>query len=163
MSIDVRPICNDDVPEAVSLLNRIIEIGGTTAHQQPFDVASFTKAFLSGRWQIACHVALDAVGGIAGFQSIETSERLPEDWADIASFARVEPKLRGVGRALFPATCAAARNAGYRWLNATIRADNAEGLGYYDAMGFEDYDVIRDKPLADGRPVNRISKRFRLV
>ncbi|MEX0339404.1 MAG: N-acetyltransferase family protein [Arenibacterium sp.] len=160
--ITVRPMRAGDVPEAAALLNDIIARGGTTAHQNAFDLPEFTRAFLTGPWCIACHVALDGAGRIAGFQSIETSDKLPEGCADIASFARLAPKLRGVGRAMFPATCQAAREAGYSWLNATIRADNVEGLGYYSAMGFADHEVQRDVPLADGRKVDRISKRFAL-
>lgn len=44
--------------------------------------------------------------------------------------------------------------------NATIRADNAGGLAYYARMGFQDYAVARGVPLADGTPVDRISRRY---
>ena len=159
----MRPLRREDIGEACTLLNNIIARGGTTAHQVAFDEAGFAEAFLEGPWCVACHVALDNDTRVAGFQSIETSERLPDDCADIASFARLVPKLRGVGRALFPVTCQVARDAGYKWLNATIRADNVEGLRYYTAMGFKDHSVLRDVPLADGQKVDRISKRFALV
>ncbi len=48
-------------------------------------------------------------------------------------------------------------------IDATIRADNASGLAYYKAMGFTDWDVLRDVPLSDGRVVDRIRKRFDLA
>ena len=47
-------------------------------------------------------------------------------------------------------------------ISATIRADNGMGLGYYDKMGFRDYSVAYGVPLRDGRPVDRITKRFDL-
>ncbi|MEM9148767.1 MAG: GNAT family N-acetyltransferase, partial [Pseudomonadota bacterium] len=55
-----------------------------------------------------------------------------------------------------------AKNAGLIALNATIRADNRVGLAYYSRMGFQDYAVRPAVPLADGSPVDRISKRFDL-
>lgn len=162
MALAVRAIEKGDVPEACALLNRIIEIGGTTAYETVFTHEDFVRSYIERAGLIACHVALDPGGRVAGFQSIATAPHLPGDCANIATFARVEPKVRGVGRALFPVTCRAARKAGCIAINATIRADNIFGLGYYSAMGFADHLVDRAVPLADGRKVDRISKRYRL-
>jgi RimJ/RimL family protein N-acetyltransferase len=85
----------------------------------------------------------------------------PKGLADIATFARTSPKIRGVGSALFPATrAAAAEEFGLEFVNATIRADNGSGLAYYAKMGFEIYDRLVQIPLLDGTPVDRIKKRF---
>ncbi|MBB3523614.1 ribosomal protein S18 acetylase RimI-like enzyme [Rhizobium sp. BK456] len=65
-----------------------------------------------------------------------------------------------VGSALFPATLAAAEAFGLEFINATIRADNISGLGYYAKMGFETYDRVAQVPLQDGMPVDRITKRY---
>ena len=46
---------------------------------------------------------------------------------------------RGVGKALFAATRLAAENADQQNIDATIGADNANGLAYYDAIGFQSY------------------------
>ena len=45
-------------------------------------------------------------------------------------------------------------------INATIRADNAGGLRYYNRMGFETYSINRGIPLKNGLEVDRISKRY---
>ncbi len=74
----------------------------------------------------------------------------------------MNPKISGVGRALFPATRAAAEELGLEFINATIRADNVSGLAYYSKMGFEPYDRLVQVPLLDGTPVDRIKKRFKL-
>lgn len=151
----------EDVPAATDLLNRIIDLGGTTAHQQRLDEATFASYHL-GAAQIACHVVLDPDDKLAGFQWLGANPHLPSDCGDIASFTRRDAPLRGAGRTLFAATCVAARATGLTQINATIRADNASGLGYYTAMGFVDHSVERAVPLADGTPVDRISKRFTL-
>ena len=153
-----------DLGAARAILNRIIAIGGTTAYEDPVDAEYFARVYFDGNPdRIATHVALDPRGAVAGFQFIERREGLPADVADIASFARSAPKLKGAGRALFAATVAAARAAGCTAINAQIRADNVPGLGYYTAMGFADHDVIRAVPLKDGTPVDRIVKRFSLT
>ncbi|HEX7850799.1 MAG TPA: GNAT family N-acetyltransferase, partial [Sphingomonas sp.] len=79
------------------------------------------------------------------------------------TFARRGSTTRGIGSALFAATRAAAIAAGLKAINATIRADNTGGLTFYAKMGFADYAVARAVPLADGTPVDRISRRYDLI
>lgn len=162
MTIRVRPIRLNDVPAASAILNRIIEIGGTTAQQVVFDADRFAAAYVTGDNLICCHVALDAAGQVAGFQWLGRNPKLPPECADIATFARQAPVLPGVGTALFKETCRVARAQGLKQINATIRADNRPGLGYYTKMGFADHSVARAVPLADGTPTDRVSKRFTL-
>ena len=152
-----------DVAQATELLNHIIRAGGTTAMQEELTPAAFEAKFLRADDVLCCHVALDPEGAVAGFQLLNWYDALPEGCADISSFARQVPVLKGVGRALFPVTCAAARAAGATQINATIRADNVPGLAYYTKMGFVDHAVAKAVPLRDGRPVDRISKRFALT
>jgi len=71
-------------------------------------------------------------------------------------------QARGIGAALFAASVAAARAAGLRVLNATIRADNVPGLAYYARRGFVDYATDPEWALADGRKVGKVSRRFDL-
>ncbi len=160
--IAVRPMMPEDVADACRILNDIIAAGGTTAHEIPFSEALFTQSYLTGADMICCHVALDDQGAVAGFQWLGTHDALPEDCADIATFTRRDPPLRGAGRTLFQETSKTAAALGLKAINATIRADNSPGLSYYGKMGFVDYSVDYGRPLRDGTPVNRISKRFHL-
>lgn len=161
--ITVRPMMPEDVTQACRILNDIIAAGGTTAHEIPFSESQFVQSFLSGPDKLCAHVALDPQGEIAGFQWLGTYDELPEDCADIATFTRRNPVLRGAGRALFDETQIVAKSLGFHQINATIRADNLLGLSYYDKMGFQDFSVAYGLPLRDGKPVNRISKRFTLA
>jgi L-amino acid N-acyltransferase YncA len=162
MSLTVRPMVEADVPQACAILNEIIAQGGTTAFEEPFTEQQFSDAYIHGADLICCHVVLDGTGEVAGFQWVGVADSLPSDCANIASFTRRDPPLRGAGRALFPVTCEFARGAGFTQINATIRADNVPGLGYYSSVGFVDFDVARDVPLRDGTRVDRVSKRFKL-
>ncbi|CUJ94590.1 hypothetical protein RUE5091_01434 [Ruegeria denitrificans] len=161
--IAVRPMMPEDVATACRVLNDIIEIGGSTAFEIPFSESLFVQSYLDGVDKICSHVVLGDQGEVAGFQWLGTYDTLPQDCADIATFTRRQPVLKGAGRALFAETSKIAAAMGFTAINATIRADNRMGLSYYDKMGFRDYSVAYSVPLRDGTPVDRISKRFDLV
>ncbi|MEL7542689.1 MAG: GNAT family N-acetyltransferase [Pseudomonadota bacterium] len=168
VAIAVRPMQVDDVPVLAEILNTIIRVGGTTAYQSAYSPSAFEIKFLRDPALIASSVADDLNSEPAGFQCLWRMSEPPATqrdgaWGDIATFARIAPKVPGLGRALFTATHAAAANAGLIAINATIRADNSGGLGYYERMGFTTYGTTHDVPLADGTPVDRIAKRFDLA
>ena len=160
--ITVRPTTMADLPGLRALLNEIIAVGGTTAIETPLSEVEFADHYLRGDRFICCHTAMADNGILLGFQALETNPKLHDDWADIATFARAQPKTPGVGSALFPDTLAVARAQGYVAINATIRADNTGGLAYYDKMGFETYKVDEAVPLSDGTAVDRVSKKYPL-
>ncbi|MBA5800225.1 GNAT family N-acetyltransferase [Rhizobium changzhiense] len=157
----IRRAVSADAEELSSLLNEIIIAGGTTALETPLSAAEFADWFIDGEFPLACHVA-EHDQSLVGFQSLSLYGDPPKGVADIATFARLNPRTPGVGSALFPATRAAAEELGLEFINATIRADNVSGLGYYTKMGFETYDRLVQVPLQDGTPVDRIKKRFRV-
>jgi len=163
MELRVRPTRRADAPALAGLLNEIIAAGGTTAYEVPFTPDAFVDAHIDGPGVITSVMAEDESGRAMGFQILLRSAALGPGWGDIGTFTRRGATTRGIGSALFAATRAAAVEAGLTTLNATIRADNKGGLTFYTRMGFVDYAVARDVPLADGTPVDRISRRFDLV
>ncbi|WFU06871.1 GNAT family N-acetyltransferase (plasmid) [Rhizobium sp. CB3171] len=157
----IRTAVIADAEELCSLLNEIIRTGGTTALETPLSATEFAEWFIDGEFALACHVA-EHDRLLVGFQSLSLYGDPPKGFVDIATFARANPNISGVGSALFPATRATAEELGFEFINATIRADNLRGLAYYTKMGFEDYDRLIKVPLLDGRPVDRVKKRFKL-
>lgn len=158
MTLSVRPPVRSDAEPLAAVINAIIAEGGTTAHEKPFTPEGLWQYSLNGPQVLCCHVVLQD-GAPVGFQGLYRNPDLPEGWGDIGSFTRREPPVPGAGTALFAATLESARALGLVMLNATIRADNVPGLGYYAKMGFEDYDVLKAVPLADGTPVDRIRRK----
>ena len=144
-----------------ALLNGIIAIGGTTAHQHPKTEAQIRADYIDGPEALTCVVA-EEDGQLIGFQAVGVWPGLPEGWGDIGTFVAPGLQAKGIGSALFAATRAAARESGLAVLNATIRADNAPGLAYYGRLGFADYAHDPDWALEDGRKVGRVSRRFDL-
>ncbi len=163
MDVHVRPTTRADAPALADLLNEIIAAGGTTAYEAPFAPDAFAEAHIDGPAVITSVMAEDEDGRAMGFQILLRSEKLGPEWGDIGTFARRGVTARGIGSALFAATRMAAVAAGLTTLNATIRADNSGGLAFYSRMGFVDYAVAYGVKLADGTPVDRISRRFALT
>lgn len=166
MSLIVRPATRADAAGMAELINAIIAIGGTTAYEDAFDAASMDAAYISLPELVSCFVA-EEDGQLLGFQglmwSFDPADPLPDGWATIGTFARVGLTQRGVGSALFAETVKAARQAGVVVIDATIRADNTGGLAFYARQGFTDYDRLVGVPLKDGRPVDRIRKRYDII
>ena len=158
----IRKAVPSDAAELSGLLNEIIRAGGTTAIETELTGQEFDEWFISGRYPLACHVA-EAGGILFGFQSLSLFGDPPAGWADIATFARIAPRRKGVGTALFAATRKAAADLGLTAINATIRADNVSGLAYYEKMGFETYHRVKQVPLADGTLVDRVKKKYRIA
>jgi RimJ/RimL family protein N-acetyltransferase len=155
----------DDAPEMVEILNRIIQTGGTTAHEIAYTRQRMRADYIEARAGICCIVALRN-GEIVGFQSLEWpyegGDDFHADWGIIATFVKSGLTCGGIGAALFQATRMVAAHSGVTAIDATIRADNAGGLRYYAKMGFVDYARQRDARLRDGTPVDRVRKRFDL-
>lgn len=155
----VRRAALYDIRAMARLLNEIIAAGGTTAMTEP--VTPDEIARLAEAPGAAWHVA-EAEGAILGFQWIEPHEALPAGACDIATFVQRGRTGLGIGSALFAATEVAARDLGYGWINATIRADNAGGLAYYRSRGFRVWALLEGAVLGDGTVVDRICTRYDL-
>ena len=156
----VRPPIALDAPDMARLLNEIIEIGGTTAITRPVTGGDLKQWMASNTEQSAWHVALDENEKVVGFQWISPHPDLPAEACDVATFVQVGRTGLGIGSALFNATSAAAKQLGYVWINATIRADNSGGLTYYQSRGFRDWHFDEGVSLASGQIVDKISKRY---
>lgn len=160
--IETRHATDDDVTELCLILNEIIEIGGTTAYESNLDETEFRAHFVNGVDCISCIVAKNDEF-ILGFQALSIRSDLPDGWLDIATFARTNPKVKGVGITLFNSSKLFLQDKKYTHINASIRADNRSGLAYYTKIGFIDYATRKAVPLIDGTPIDRMSKQFDIM
>ena len=160
--ITVRAAMDLDAGSMATLLNAIIERGGTTALTKPVTARDIRDRLSANAVHSAWHVALDDRERVVGFQWIGPNDSLPENAADIATFVEIGRTGLGIGSALFSATAKAAKALGYVWINATIRADNEGGLVYYQSRGFRDWAHDTDIMLDNGLIVDKIRKRYDL-
>lgn len=154
----VREAEPDDAAAMADILNQIIAIGGTTAHQSPKSAVRVRVDYIDGPDVLSAVVAEDA-GRIIGWQSVGSWQAD----AHIGTFVHPDVQAMGTGSAMFAFTCTALRATGHRSIIATIRNDNRPGLAYYRRMGFVDVAEDPDFALKDGRIVGRVHRRFDLV
>lgn len=153
----VRDARADDDSEMTSLLNQIIAIGGTTAHQTPMTAAIVRQYFIDGSG-VETSVLAEVAGQVIGWQSLG----LWQDEMHIGTFVRPGTQSSGVGTAMFAMTCQRARARGLTRIIAHIRADNASGLAYYARIGFRDVGQDPGFALNDGTVVGRVFRAFDL-
>lgn len=139
------------------LLNQIIAIGGTTAHQTPMTPEIVRQYFIDGPG-VETSVLAEADGQVMGWQSVG----LWQDEMHIGTFVRPAGQAKGVGSALFALTCRRARARGLTRIIAHIRADNVPGLAFYARIGFRDTGQDPGFALNDGTVVGRVFRTFDL-
>jgi L-amino acid N-acyltransferase YncA len=160
--IHIRRAGQLDCAPMAELLNEIIARGGTTVMTEPITRDAVAGRMATAPERSAWHLAEDDAGAVLGFQWIAPHGDLPSGACDIATFVETGRRQIGIGSRLFLATQSAARDMGYAWINATIRADNAGGLAYYRSRGFEHYDQDTGVRLQNGLLVDRLHTRFDL-
>jgi L-amino acid N-acyltransferase YncA len=140
-----------------AVLNAVIAVGGTTAHEHPRTEAQVREGYVTGP-DVLSSVVCEEDGQIVGWQSVEMWQGDPH----IGSFVRPGLQARGAGTAMFGLTCQTLKAKGIGHIIAFIRADNAPGLAYYARIGFRDIGTDPDFALEDGRKVGRIYRRVDL-
>jgi L-amino acid N-acyltransferase YncA len=153
----VRPATIADAAGMTAVLNAVIALGGTTAHQSPKSEAAVRQEYIDGP-DVLSSVVVEEAGEVVGWQSVEMWDGDPH----IGSFVRPGLQAKGAGTALFALTCDLLRDRGVAHIIAFIRADNLPGLAYYARIGFRDIGQDPDFALNDGRKVGRVHRRFDL-
>jgi L-amino acid N-acyltransferase YncA len=154
----VRLATVEDVPGMTRVLNAVIAVGGTTAHEVPLTEAEVRDHFVDGPGVHSSVIAEDA-GQIIGWQSVGQWLGEPH----IGTFVQPDLQARGLGGALFDVTLATLRQTVIKHIIAFIRADNVPGLAYYARIGFRDIGGDPGFALKDGTIVGRIHRRLDLV
>jgi L-amino acid N-acyltransferase YncA len=155
--VKVRKASPDDAAAMADVLNAVIAIGGTTAHEVPKSAAEVRDDYVDGVDVLSSVVAEDA-GRIVGWQSV--GFWLGEE--HIGTFVAPGLQAKGVGVGLFAMTRSLLAEREVRQVFATIRADNVAGLAYYTRLGFREIGNDPDFALRDGRRVGRVHRRLDL-
>ncbi len=142
--IKVRQAVQDDAQAMSDILGPILASWNSP---RPFSVDHVTANYIEHADGLGCHVATGAGGEVLGFQSLLFASAgnafdLPVGYGIIGTYVNPKAQGTGVGRALFDASLRAAKAAGIEKIDATIGADNAAGLAYYEAIGFRTYKTL---------------------
>lgn len=143
----VRQARMGDAPEISAFLQELVALGKRTSQSNQ----AFVRAnYIEHRDNIQCTVAEDEDGRILGFQILKIASEgnvfgVSPGWGIIGTHVRPEAARRGVGKTLFATTHKVAKKVGISKIDATISSSNADGLAYYDAIGFRTYRTPTDK------------------
>ena len=133
----VREAVRGDASQMVLLLNDIIQVGGSTAHQTNFDEDKMINHYLARAGQISCQVAITN-GRLSGFQSLmrpdHANDPMPDGWGIIASFVALEKSGLGIGQKL-------AIEAGLRELDLMSGGDDYKKTWATDMRELVDIEV----------------------
>jgi GNAT superfamily N-acetyltransferase len=145
--LEIRPGHPEDAVAVSALLRALTAAGKRT---RPDDVDFARDHYLTKtEGHVSVFLAVDGAR-VLGLQVLTRAgpDRpfgIPEGCGAIGTHVHPDAAGQGIGRALFARTLAVAKASGLSQLDAAIGETNAEGLGYYAAMGFE-----TDR-IADGR------------
>lgn len=145
----MAPTIREATPADAEQMSQILRvILASWKSERPSTAAHVLSHYVEDPEGIRCSVAVDADGTVIGFQALKLATDgnaydLPLGWGIIGTYVDAKAAGRGVGKALFAASLAAARDAGVTEIDATIGETNMSGLAYYDAIGFRTY---RSKP-----------------
>ena len=154
----IRPATASDAFAMTRVLNQIIAIGGTTAHETPKSAQQVLADYVTGPDVLSSVVTL-VEDRLIGWQSVGRWQ----DEAHIGTFVAPDVQAKGAGAAMFALTCDTVQKAGVPYLVASIRADNESGLRYYARMGFTDFASEPHFALSTGQIVGRIHRRLDVV
>lgn len=138
--MEFRPVSPQDADALSALLEALRQVG---KRRSAADVVFVRERYIDHPNNIRTTLAVEN-GAVLGFQVLKLATDgnpygVTPGWGIIGTHIHPDAARRGLGRALFERTLTAARSAGLQKIDATIGADNAEGLAYYSAMGFETY------------------------
>ena len=137
----VRHAVSADALKVSAYLKELTALGKRTL---PDDAAFVQDNYIDNPVNIQCVVAEDVGGSILGLQVLKRATDgnafgVEPGWGMIGTHVSPHAARRGVGKALFKSTCAAAQKAGLTQIDASIPVDNVDGQAYYEAIGFRTY------------------------
>jgi L-amino acid N-acyltransferase YncA len=160
MDLLVRDVLPTDAGAIVAILNPIIETRAFTVFDEPFTAEAehdyIVKFPARGIWKVAVDGSDDRVVGFQVMEPFGSYTTAFDHVGTLGTYVDREQRRRGIARALFAATFAAARQKGYEKIFTFVRADNPVALATYQAHGFAVIGRARRHTKIDGRYVDEI-------
>jgi len=151
-NIQVRRVVPPDAAGIVTVLEAVAAERVYSAIDHVWTVEHETSYLKSLGPREVFHVAVDAANGIVGFQSLDLWSTLPSmaHVGQVGTFLLPGWRGLGLGRQLWKATEAFARDAGYLKLAIQVRATNTLGQLFYQKLGFRECGRLTRQVIIDG-------------
>ncbi len=160
MNYSIRRGTAEDAGSIAGLLNTIIDAGVYTIMTESItvdDQADWIRSFPErGVFNVAVSSDDGTVLGLQDVVSASPDVRTFSHVGEISTFVSLSALRSGIGRRLSQRTFAAASELGFEKLTATIRADNAGALAFYQSQGFEIAGKLRKHALVQGGYVDEV-------
>jgi ribosomal protein S18 acetylase RimI-like enzyme len=149
----IRPALPEDAAGIVAALNVVAAERIHSAIDRVWTVEAERRYMEALSPREAIHVAVDNARGIVGLQVLDLWSSILDLMAhvgQVGTFLLPEWRGRGVGRQLWNATLAFARDARYRKLVIYVRGSNANAQAFYRHLGFQDCGRLARQVMIDG-------------
>jgi GNAT superfamily N-acetyltransferase len=149
----VRRAAAEDAPGIVAVLRVVVDERVHSAIDRVWTVDEERKYLVSLSAREAIHIAVDDTAGVIGLQVLDRWSSVLDSMAhvgQVGTFLLPAWRRRGVGRALWNATAAFAREASYEKLVVQIRASNIHAQSFYRGLGFAECGRLSRQVVMDG-------------
>ena len=151
--LKVRRAVPDDAPGIVAVLAVVVAERVHSAIDCVWSVERERRYLESLSAREAIHVVVDGGNHIVGLQTLDRWSALLDSMAhvgQVGTFLLPAWRGRGVGRELWRATAAFAREARYQKLLVQVRGANAHAQSFYRRLGFAECGRLSRQVLIDG-------------
>jgi ribosomal protein S18 acetylase RimI-like enzyme len=152
-ALQVRRAVPEDASGIVAVLAVVVAERVHSAIDRVWGVEQQRSYLESLTAREAIHVAVDGASHIVGLQTLDRWSTLLDSMAHVGqlgTFLLPAWRGRGVGRELWKATAAVAREARYRKLVVQVRGANAHAQSFYRRLGFTECGRLSRQVVIDG-------------
>jgi ribosomal protein S18 acetylase RimI-like enzyme len=157
--LTVRRAVPGDAPAIVAVLGVIVSERVHSAIDRAWSVEQERRYLESLSAREVIHVAVDDAGTIVGLQILDRWSALLDSMSHVGQVGTfLLPAWRGrrVGRQLWIATVAFAREAKYEKLVVQVRGTNAHAQSFYRGLGFAKCGRLSRQVRIDGTPDDEV-------
>jgi ribosomal protein S18 acetylase RimI-like enzyme len=151
--LHVRRAVPEDAPGIVHVLSIVVAERRHSAIDSVWDVEQQRRYLESLSSREAIHLAVDGASHIVGLQTLDRWSAQLHSMAHVGQVGTfLLPAWRGrrVGRELWKATAAFAREARYQKLVVQVRGTNAHAQSFYRSLGFAECGRLSRQVIIDG-------------
>ena len=157
--LKVRRATPEDAPGIVAVLATVIDERVHSAIDRVWSIEQERRYLESLSAREVVHVAVDNSDCVVGLQILDLWSAVLASMAhvgQVGTFLLPAWRGRGIGRQLWNATAAFARESRYQKLLIQVRSTNAHAQSFYRGLGFAECGRLSRQVIIDGRPDDEI-------
>jgi ribosomal protein S18 acetylase RimI-like enzyme len=157
--LKVRRATPEDAPGIVAVLATVIDERVHSAIDRVWSMEQERRYLESLSTREVVHLAMDEGDRVVGLQILDRWSAVLDSMAhvgQVGTFLLPAWRGRGIGRQLWNATAAFARESRYQKLLVQVRGTNAHAQSFYGGLGFAECGRLSRQVIIDGRPDDEI-------